>query len=432
MSDLAIQVDNVSKRYQLGTIGTGSFRNDLHQWWNTKVLKRTDPFHDDFINQTTNQSHIWALKQVNFEARQGEVWGLVGGNGSGKSTLLKIISRIIRPTQGTVRGRGRLSSLLEVGAGFHEDLTGRENIYLSGYILGMTRQEIRQRFDEIIDFSGVSQFIDTPVKRYSSGMYVRLAFAVAAHLDSDIMIVDEVLAVGDAEFQNQCITKMQDFARNDGRTILFVSHNLQAVTHLCQQAIWLQRGSVVATGPVQTITNQYVNQAPVSHLRQTWERPQDAPGTDYVRIKLVEVIPHSDELNAVIDVRTPVKVKFQLWVMQDGLQLLTGINLFAFSGEPILDVMSPFTAFQKGVVSGECIIPGNLLNDGSYYVSLIVYRNDWGEYFYHEKCLTFDVEDYREPHMNFSGKWMGAIRPKLPVKLTQVPENEELSLVRPL
>ncbi|MFD2573307.1 ABC transporter ATP-binding protein [Spirosoma soli] len=434
MSDIAIQVDNVSKRYLLGTTGTGSFRHDLHQWWNMKVLKKADPFQypDEPSSQLVDQSYIWALKQVNFQAKQGEVWGLIGGNGSGKSTLLKIISRIIRPTQGTVRGRGRLSSLLEVGAGFHEDLTGRENIYLSGYILGMKRQEIKRRFDEIIDFSGVAQFIDTPVKRYSSGMYVRLAFAVAAHLDADIMIVDEVLAVGDAEFQKKCLGKMHDFARQDGRTILFVSHNLQAVEQLCQHGLWLQRGQVMATGPIQLITNQYTNQAQANHLRQAWVNQKEAPGNDIIRIKSVELLPQLDEFDMVIDVRTPLTIKFEFWVMQDDLNLLTGLHLFAFSGEAVLDVMSSFTAVEKGLVAGECTIPGNLLNDGSYYLSLIVYRNNWDELYYYQECLTFDVEDYRESHMNFSGKWMGAIRPKLPVKLTQVTEDKGVSIIRPV
>jgi lipopolysaccharide transport system ATP-binding protein len=434
MSELAIQVDNVSKLYKLGTIGSGSLKHDLHQWWNTQILKRADPFayNDDLSSGSSDQSFLWALKNVSFEAKQGEVWGVVGGNGSGKSTMLKIISRIIRPTQGVVRGNGRLSSLLEVGAGFHADLTGRENIYLSGYILGMKRDEIKRRFDEIIEFSGVSQFIDTPVKRYSSGMYVRLAFAVAAHLDSDIMIVDEVLAVGDAEFQRKCLNKMQDFARNEGRTILFVSHNMEAVTHLCEHAIWLQRGSVMATGAVQTIMQQYMNQSPANHLRQAWEKPSEAPGNDIIRIKSVAVVPDDDGMNLPIDVRTAISIKFEIWVMEEGLRLLTGLHLFSFGGEAILDVMSPFTSVNKGVIEGECTIPGNLLNDGSYYISLVVYSDTWQQLYYYQHCLTFDVDDYRETSMNFSGKWMGAIRPKLPVRLVQVETEQELNVSKPM
>lgn len=425
MTNIAIQVEDVSKLYQLGTIGTGSLKKDLHRWWTTAVQRKEDPFADDLGAETNGvgQSHIWALKQINFEVKQGEIWGIIGGNGSGKSTLLKIISRIIRPTHGVVRGCGRLSSMLEVGTGFHQELSGRENIYLSGFVLGMKRHEIRQRFDEIIEFSGIGPFIDTPVKRYSSGMYVRLAFAVAAHLRSDILIVDEVLSVGDAEFQKKCLSKMHEFSHNEGRTILFVSHNLQAVGHLCQQALWLQRGNAVATGPIQSIIHQYVSQTRSNQFRQTWDQMQDAPGSDSVRIKVVELIPQVDTPNALIDVRTPLSIRFQLWLLQDNLRMLTGIHLFSYSGECVLDVMSPFTTYQKGVVEGECLIPGNLLNDGSYYISLIVYSDKWDALYYHEKCLTFDVEDYRSEQMNFSGTWMGAVRPALPVRVVQVAGN---------
>lgn len=430
MTKIAIQVEDVSKLYQLGTIGTGSLKKDLHQWWATSVRKRNDPFSAELSLETNvvNKSHIWALKQVNLDVKQGEVWGIIGGNGSGKSTLLKIISRIVRPTQGVVRGNGRLSSMLEVGTGFHQELSGRENIYLSGYVLGMKRQEIRQRFDEIVEFSGVGPFIDTPVKRYSSGMYVRLAFAVSAHLQSDILIVDEVLAVGDAAFQKKCISKMQDFSHNEGRTILFVSHNMQAVASLCQHALWLQRGKVVAMGPTKSIMNQYINQAQLSQLRQAWNYPHEAPGNDTIRVKSIKLVSQSDEPDAPIDVRTPLAIQFQLWLMQDDLRLLTGIHLFSYSGECILDVMSPFNEYKKGLIEGECIIPGNFLNDGSYYISLIAYSDKWDELYYHQECLTFEVEDHREKNMHFSGKWMGAVRPKLPVRVIQVESNQLLGV----
>lgn len=426
MSNLAIQVDNVSKLYQLGTIGTGSLRKDLHRWWTTSIQKQHDPLLQEphVSTNRASQSHIWALKQVNLEVKQGEVWGIIGGNGSGKSTLLKIISRIIRPTHGTVRGNGRLSSMLEVGTGFHQELSGRENIYLSGYVLGMNRHEIRQRFDQIIEFSGIGPFIDTPVKRYSSGMYVRLAFAVAAHLRSDILIVDEVLAVGDAEFQKKCLSKMQEFSQNEGRTILFVSHNLQAVGHLCEQALWLKRGSVAATGPVRSILNQYLAQNQANHLGQKWDSPQTAPGTSWVRIKSVELRPQLADVNAPIDVRTPLTVRFGLWVLEEKLRMLVGFQLFAYGGECVFDIMSTFTDCQEGLVEGTCEIPGHFLNDGSYSISLIVYRNSWEEYFHQEECLSFDVEDYRNTSMNFSGKWWGAVRPNFPLQLVQLQELE--------
>ncbi len=431
MSEIAIQVDDVSKLYQLGTIGTGSFKRDLHRWWATSVQKKSDPFAQDLDSNAIGQSHVWALRNVSFEVKQGEVWGIVGGNGSGKSTLLKIISRIIRPTGGAVRGNGRLSSMLEVGTGFHHELSGRENIYLSGYILGMSRREIRQHFDEIVEFSGIGAFIDTPVKRYSSGMYVRLAFAVAAHLYSDILILDEVLAVGDTEFQKKCLAKIQDFARNEGRTILFVSHNLQAVGHLCQQAIWLKGGQVAALGSVHSILNQYIAQAQDNRLSQVWDSPGVAPGNHWIRIKSVEITPQLAEPGQPIDVRTPLTIQFQFWVLQDDMRLLTAFQLISYEGDCVFDVMSPFTDYKKGIIEGTCEIPGNFLNDGSFSISLVVYRNSWEELYERENCLSFDVEDYREPMMDFSGKWWGAVRPNFPFRIVQIQEEQPALTLKP-
>jgi lipopolysaccharide transport system ATP-binding protein len=426
MSDTAIQIDNVSKLYKLGSIGSGSLKQDLERWWITRVQKKSDPFsyQSALADQPLNQSYIWALKQINLEIKKGEVWGLIGGNGSGKSTLLKIISRIVRPTQGVVRGNGRLSSLLEVGAGFNPELSGRENIYLSGYILGMQRHEIRQRFDEIVDFSGVAQFIDTPVKRYSSGMYVRLAFAVAAHLNSDIMLIDEILAVGDTEFQKKCLAKMQDFARHDGRTIVFVSHNLQAVGHLCQHALWLRQGNPIAIGPVQSIINQYMGQNQSSRLHQTWLSPADAPGNDCIRIKSILLTPQSGESGEYIDTRTPLTIRLEAWTMQDNTSLLFGFQLFAQNGECVFDVMSSFNSYKRGVVEAACDIPGNFLNDGSYYISVIIYQNSWEHYYYYEGCLAFDVDDFREDNMRFNGKWWGVVRPQFPIRSAQVEDSQ--------
>ncbi|MEO6917204.1 MAG: ABC transporter ATP-binding protein, partial [Chitinophagaceae bacterium] len=256
MSDIAIQAEHISKLYRLGTIGTGSLKQDMNEWWKRRVLKQKDSFfHDDEHSDVESSKYLWALRDVNFNIKKGEVWGVVGRNGAGKSTLLKVLSRISRPTEGVVRGRGKISSLLEVGTGFDTELTGRENIIISGYMLGMKKNDIKRKFDEIIDFSGIEQFLDTPVKRYSSGMYVRLAFAVAAHLDPDILIVDEVLAVGDSEFQKKCLGKMKDVSTQNGRTIIFVSHNMQAVSMLCPQSIWLQKGKIKASGNTQTVVS---------------------------------------------------------------------------------------------------------------------------------------------------------------------------------
>jgi lipopolysaccharide transport system ATP-binding protein len=254
MGRAIIEVENLSKLYSLGQVGTGSFRQDMKRWWLSAVSKKKDPFFLDPADADT--SHIWALRDVSFDVKEGEVFGIIGRNGAGKSTLLKILSNIIRPTHGKVRGRGRINSLLEIGTGFHDELSGRENIYLNGYFLGMQRDEIRKKFDEIVEFSGVSKFLDTPVKRYSSGMYMRLAFAVAAHLEPDILIVDEVLAVGDAEFQKKCLGKMHDVSTRQGRTILYVSHNLPSVVNLCQRAFHFQNGKTAEIGSAPRLLNK--------------------------------------------------------------------------------------------------------------------------------------------------------------------------------
>ena len=258
MSDTVISIENVSKSYRLGTIGTGTFRGDLKRWW-AKQRGKPDPFLiiGEVDHGNRQGDTLWALKDINFQVQQGEALGIIGRNGAGKSTLLKILSEVTAPTSGEVKIKGRIASLLEVGTGFHPDLTGRENTYLNGAILGMRRQEIRRKFDEIVDFAGIEQFIDTPVKRYSSGMYVRLAFAVAAHLDPEILIVDEVLAVGDAQFQKKCLGKMGDVAQ-EGRTVLFVSHNMAAVTSLTYRSIWLDFGKIAETGSTQDVINSYL------------------------------------------------------------------------------------------------------------------------------------------------------------------------------
>jgi lipopolysaccharide transport system ATP-binding protein len=246
--NIAIQVENLSKAYQLGQIGTGTISRDLERFWTTKIRGKEDPFLK--IGQTNDRTVkgdsdiVWSLKDINFEIEQGDAVGIIGRNGAGKSTLLKLLSRVTAPTTGNIKVKGRIASLLEVGTGFHPELTGRENIFLNGAILGMRKREIARKLDEIIDFSGVERYIDTPVKRYSSGMYVRLAFAVAAHLESEILIVDEVLAVGDAEFQKKCLGKMGQVSRGEGRTVLFVSHNLDAVEKLCNKAMILECGTV--------------------------------------------------------------------------------------------------------------------------------------------------------------------------------------------
>ncbi len=270
MSKTVIKLENVSKLYQLGQIGTGTLRHDLHRWW-AKMLGKDDPYAKiGQANIRTEKSEgnefVWALKDINLEVEQGETLGIIGKNGAGKSTLLKILSRVTSPTTGQIKVKGRIASLLEVGTGFHPELTGRENIFLNGAILGMTKAEIRKKLDEIIDFSGVEKYIDTPVKRYSSGMYVRLAFAVAAHLESEILIVDEVLAVGDAEFQKKCLGKMQDVSHNEGRTVLFVSHNMGAIQNLCRKSLLLNFGKLEEIGMTESIIQKYIMIQNISNI----------------------------------------------------------------------------------------------------------------------------------------------------------------------
>jgi lipopolysaccharide transport system ATP-binding protein len=261
MGNTAIKVENLSKIYRLGEIGTGTISLDMERWFKTRILKQEDPFLK--IGETNDRANkgasdiVYSLQDINFEINQGDAVGIIGRNGAGKSTLLKILSRVTTPTTGKINIKGRVASLLEVGTGFHPELTGRENIYLNGAILGMRKREIDSQLDEIIDFSGVERYIDTPVKRYSSGMYVRLAFAVAAHLESEILIVDEVLAVGDLEFQKKCLGKMGEVSKGEGRTVLFVSHNMAAVNNLCKEAILIKNGKLIENGNAQKITALY-------------------------------------------------------------------------------------------------------------------------------------------------------------------------------
>src|SRR5690606_19558125 len=257
-----LKATNISKQYRLGLVGTGTLSHDMNRWW-YRVRGKDDPFLK--IGETNDRStkgssdYVWALQDINFEVQQGEVLGIIGKNGAGKSTLLKILSRVTSPSTGEIKTKGRIASLLEVGTGFHPELTGRENIYLNGAILGMTKAEIKAKEDEIISFSGCERYVDTPVKRYSSGMRVRLAFAVAAHLEPDILVIDEVLAVGDAEFQKKAIGKMQDISKTDGRTVLFVSHNMVSIQNLCTRVICLEHGKVIADGQTDSTIDYYLN-----------------------------------------------------------------------------------------------------------------------------------------------------------------------------
>ena len=290
MSDLAIQFDNVGKLYHLGSVGTGTLSHDLNRWWQTRVLGKEDPYIR--IGETNDRAHkgtsdfVWALKDISFDVHEGEVVGIIGKNGAGKSTLLKLLSQVTAPTTGEIRAWGRIASLLEVGTGFHQEMTGRENIYMNGSIMGMTRAEITRKLDAIVDFAGVERYLDTPVKQYSSGMTVRLGFAVAAFLEPEILVVDEVLAVGDAEFQKKAIGKMQDVSRGEGRTVLFVSHNMAAVRSLCQRGIVLENGGMVFDGTAEEAIKTYLSQSSYSSSTPLDKRT-DRMGNGRVRLRQV-------------------------------------------------------------------------------------------------------------------------------------------------
>ena len=290
MSLPVIRVENLSKSYRLGQIGTGTFANDLKLWW-ARTRRKPNPLLkiDEKDNGSYDGEVVWALRDVSFEVQQGEVLGIIGRNGAGKSTLLKILSRVTAPTSGQIKVKGRVASLLEVGTGFHPELTGRENIYLNGAILGMTKEEVRRKFDEIVAFSEVEKFIDTPVKRYSSGMYVRLAFAVAAHLEPEILVVDEVLAVGDAEFQKKCLGKMGNVAK-EGRTVLFVSHNMGAVKHICGQAIVFSHGAISSKGEINDAIDFYLTSSSLGeNNNNSSSEHSERSGNGEIKIQNIEI-----------------------------------------------------------------------------------------------------------------------------------------------
>jgi lipopolysaccharide transport system ATP-binding protein len=301
---IAIKIENLSKAYQLGEIGTGTISRDIERWV-AKIRGKEDPFlkigevNDRAVKGTSDI--VWSLKDINVEIQQGEAVGIIGRNGAGKSTLLKLLSRVTAPTTGSIKAKGRIASLLEVGTGFHPELTGRENIYLNGAILGMRKKEIDQKLDQIVDFSGVERYVDTPVKRYSSGMYVRLAFAVAAHLDSEILIVDEVLAVGDAEFQQKCLGKMKDVSTNQGRTVLFVSHNMSAVLNLCSKGLMLKNGLLDFSGNLTECIQRYQSSAIKRSSEWTASHVADLPQIRYASLVLEESQP-----NLVLKIKTRI------------------------------------------------------------------------------------------------------------------------------
>lgn len=397
--NIAIKVENLSKAYQLGQIGTGTISRDLERFWTTKIRGKEDPFLK--IGETNDRSVkgesdiVWSLKDINFEIEQGDAVGIIGRNGAGKSTLLKLLSRVTAPTTGNIKVKGRIASLLEVGTGFHPELTGRENIYLNGAILGMRKKEITRKFDEIVDFSGVERYIDTPVKRYSSGMYVRLAFAVAAHLESEILIVDEVLAVGDADFQKKCLGKMGNVSKEEGRSVLFVSHNIAAVKGLCNKGIELEKGMIKSNGIIYDVVDSYLrlNQLEENGHLFIEKNKQDRVITiteAYIRVNGRDVLEYVNGSKFEIfwnlfcfedteySIEILIKDRDKSPILFSPIGLMNGWKSNAKSGETLS-------------LNTELILP--TLASGIYYIDLILVIS--GKFFIHyvEDALNIKVKD---------------------------------------
>lgn len=405
--NIVLDVENVSKQYRLGEVGTGSLQHDIVRWW-ANIRGQEDPYLK--IGDTNDRTqkgvsdYVWALKDINFQVEQGQAVGIIGRNGAGKSTLLKLLSRVTKPTTGSIKYKGRIASLLEVGTGFHPEMTGRENIYLNGAILGMTRKEITRKFDEIVDFAGVERYIDTPVKRYSSGMYVRLAFAVAAHLESEILIVDEVLAVGDAEFQKKCLGKMGDVTKGEGRTILFVSHNMTAVKSLCNHGIVMSNGTIVYDGSIEKAMSEYNGEKQSFGNSVILGVNQDFKNNlfELNKISLVDdkFQEHQDDFfeNEKFSLLTDIKIKDKL----NKYHLSYVVKNF---NNEILFTLS--NAFDTKLEFGEnrliCDIPSNFFNVGEYILSLYVIKNIQESVLYEEDILTFRIKE-RDKEL---GQWMG-------------------------
>jgi lipopolysaccharide transport system ATP-binding protein len=422
MNDLAVRVESVSKVFRLGE------REPYQTLRDILTNAFVEPFRHARLALQRSQGHysksdntIWALENVSFEVKRGEVVGVIGRNGAGKSTLLKILSRITEPTHGYVDIYGRVGSLLEVGTGFHGELSGRENIYLNGAILGMRKAEIERKLDEIVAFAEVEKFLDTPVKRYSSGMYLRLAFAVAAHLEPEILIVDEVLAVGDASFQSKCLNKMKDVARR-GRTVLFVSHNLAAVASLCERAIWLHDGKIAQDGPSFQVVSDYLGSGLLMKAEQSWLDPASAPGNEIVRATAMRLRTVDGRITDVIDIREAVTFEIEFDVLQPGTVLVPCIGLENEEGNCVFvshdrDPTWRCRPRPVGHFSSSVTIPGNFLSDGRFVIGAGVLTEAPAQvHFDVNPAVAFHVVDSFNGDASrgeSSGKIPGVIRPLL-------------------
>ncbi len=420
-----ITVENLGKSYLVGhqsakPEGYVALRDVIAGGVKDLMRKTSDAFKGRQIVQGNVIEEFWALRDVSFEVGQGEVVGIIGRNGAGKSTLLKVLSRITEPTKGRVTLRGRAASLLEVGTGFHPELSGRENIFLNGAILGMTKQEIRSKFDEIVAFAEIDKFIDTPVKRYSSGMYVRLAFAVAAHLEPEILIVDEVLAVGDASFQKKCLGKMKEVSGQDGRTVLFVSHNMSAVQSLCSRGILLKNGQTAFIGDTEECVRQYLTAGGQIPTESKWIDMEKAPGNDKVRIMGIRAISKRTDEHAasLFDMATPLEIEIDVRVLtpcmfHTTLHFLSdqGITAFTSGGLPPRDIHQQTNPGEYRLV---CRIPEHLLNQGGYSIRLLLVEDGTRPTTILEDVVGFDVKDLSHRGVgSFHGKEPGPVCPKL-------------------
>ncbi len=387
--NIVIKAENISKQYRLGQVGTGTISHDLNRFWH-KIRGLEDPYLK--IGETNDRStkgdsdYVWSLRDINFEIEQGDAVGIIGRNGAGKSTLLKLLSRVTKPTTGSIYSKGRIASLLEVGTGFHPEMTGRENIFLNGAILGMTRKEITRKFDEIVDFSGVERYIDTPVKRYSSGMYVRLAFAVAAHLESEILIVDEVLAVGDAEFQKKCLGKMGDVSKGEGRTILFVSHNMAAIQKLCNQGILLEKGKISTSGKIDSVIETYC---------QNDNDSFEIIPNNHNEIFLKNLKSYSTDSNT--SVVTGKNAIFE-FIIESKINASNVVLGFGFNDNLQNRIATPFSLHiekKYEIKIGEnkiiCEIPNFPIKPGVYSIEIYIGSKD-KDYDYYDKGLKFVIE----------------------------------------
>jgi lipopolysaccharide transport system ATP-binding protein len=414
MSDVILKVENVSKLYRLGTVGTGTFRGDVQRFWKTKILGQEDPFLK--IGQTNDRTskgkaeYVWALQNINFEVKRGEVIGIIGKNGAGKSTLLKLLSRITSPTTGNIKSAGRMASLLEVGTGFHPELTGRDNIFLNGAILGMTKKEIQAKFDEIVDFSGCELYIDTPTKRYSSGMTVRLGFAVAAFLDPEILIVDEVLAVGDAEFQKKAIGKMKEVSSGGQRTVLFVSHNMASVNALCSSAIFMENGMVKEIGETGKIIKSYFTDSQINSNERLFDYEHE-----FFQIKKIKVF---NKANLSSEIYRDQEIVFEFHYENNSIIGKTYFNLKFKNemGEYFMVTSSSKSSHKimTGTGVSKMIVPEGFFNEGIYLIELMIINysdsNGYETYYHEQEFLQIEILQEKRTIGSWMGKEVGQIR----------------------